>query len=284
MATIINGKETARRVRGEVAGQVASLRDKGISVKLTVIQVGDDPASTIYVRNKERACSDTGIESEIIRLDKAVTQEDLLCEISRLNGDDSVDGILVQLPLPDHLDEQTVKEAIDPRKDVDGFHPLNTGRLLAGEKALLPCTPAGIIRLLDEYKIPIEGSHCVVIGRSQIVGKPMAVLLLERNATVTVCHSHTRDLASHTRQADILISAVGRPKMVGAEYVKEGAVVIDVAINRSEDGKLCGDVDFDAVAPVCTAITPVPGGVGPMTVAMLLMNCLTAAKRKAVVL
>ncbi len=284
MATIINGKETARRVRGEVAGQVASLRDKGISVKLTVIQVGDDPASTIYVRNKERACSDTGIESEIIRLDKAVTQEDLLCEISRLNGDDSVDGILVQLPLPDHLDEQTVKEAIDPRKDVDGFHPLNTGRLLAGEEALLPCTPAGIIRLLDEYEIPIEGSHCVVIGRSQIVGKPMAVLLLERNATVTVCHSHTRDLASHTRQADILISAVGRPKMVGAEYVKEGAVVIDVAINRSDDGKLCGDVDFDAVSPVCTAITPVPGGVGPMTVAMLLMNCLTAAKRKAVVL
>ena len=284
MATIIDGKETARHVRAEVAGQVASLRERGISVKLTVIQVGNDPASSIYVRNKERACTDTGIDSEIIHLDETVTQDELLNEISRLNGDDSVDGILVQLPLPAHLDEQTVKEAIDPRKDVDGFHPLNTGRLLAGEEALLPCTPAGIIRLLDEYGIPVEGSHCVVIGRSQIVGKPMAVLLLERNATVTVCHSRTRDLASYTRQADILISAVGRPKMVGAEHIKEGAVVIDVAINRSDEGKLCGDVDFDAVAPLCTAITPVPGGVGPMTVAMLLNNCLFAAMRKAVAL
>lgn len=282
MSIKIDGKAIAQKVRREVAEEVATWKEKGGTVRLAVIQVGDNPASTIYVHNKEKACSEVGIESEMFHLDASVTQEELLTEIDKLNADDTVDGILVQLPLPGHLDETAVKEKIDPGKDVDGFHPLNIGRMQAGEETFLPCTPAGILRLLDEYDIPTSGCHCVIVGRSQIVGKPMAALMLSRDATVTVCHSRTKDLFSFTREADILIAAAGQPGLITADAVKEGVVVIDVAMNRNENGKLCGDVDYEAVAPLSKAITPVPGGVGPMTVAMLLANCLFAAKRKAV--
>lgn len=282
METILDGQKIAQKVRREVAGEVAALNERGVTVRLAVIQVGDDPASSVYVHNKEKACAEAGIESEMYHLDASVTQEELEREIRLLNADDSVDGILVQLPLPEHLSANAVKETIDPDKDVDGFHPMNIGRLQAGEETFLPCTPAGILRLLDEYEIPVAGRHCVVVGRSQIVGRPMAALLLSRDATVTICHSHTEDLAAMTRQADILVVAAGHPGLVTADHVKEGAVVIDVAINRDGDNGLRGDVDQEAVAPLTSAITPVPGGVGPMTVAMLLKNCLFAAKRKAV--
>lgn len=282
MGTILDGQKIAQKVRREVAGEVAALNERGVTVRLAVIQVGDDPASSVYVHNKEKACVEAGIESEMYHLDASVKQEELEREIRRLNADDSVDGILVQLPLPEHLSANAVKETIDPDKDVDGFHPMNIGRLQAGEETFLPCTPAGILRLLDEYEIPVAGRHCVVVGRSQIVGRPMAALLLSRDATVTICHSHTEDLAAMTRQADILVVAAGHPGLVTADHVKEGAVVIDVAINRDGDNGLRGDVDQEAVAPLTSAITPVPGGVGPMTVAMLLKNCLFAAKRKAV--
>ena len=280
MAVVIDGKAVAARVRAEAAQECTRLiEDAGITPGLVVIQVGDNSASTVYVRNKKKACENVGIASEIRHLPESVTQDELLAHIDELNRDDSVHGILVQLPLPDHLDETACKNAIDPDKDVDGFHPVNMGKMLTGEDGFVPCTPAGIIRLLDEYDIPIDGANCVVIGRSQIVGKPMALLMMDRNATVTICHSHTRDLASVTSKADILISAVGKTRMITGDYVKEGAVVIDVAMNRDENGKLCGDVDFDDVSQKASAITPVPGGVGPMTVAMLMKNCLKSARR-----
>ncbi len=280
MAVIIDGKAVAARVREEVKIECQQLKEEfGVTPKLVVIQVGDNSASTIYVRNKKKACEAVGIESEIRHLPDTITQAELLDQIQALNDDPAVNGILVQLPLPTHLDETSCKNAIDPAKDVDGFHPVSMGRMITGEETFVPCTPAGIIRLLDEYDIPTDGASCVVIGRSQIVGKPMALQMLERNATVTVCHSHTKDLASVASQADILICAIGKARMITSEYVKEGAVVIDVAMNRDENGKLCGDVDFDDVAGRVSAITPVPGGVGPMTVAMLMKNCLQAARR-----
>ncbi len=280
MAVIIDGKAVSARVREEVKEECRQLKDEfGITPKLVVIQVGNNSASTIYVRNKKKACEAVGIESEICHMPGTVTQEELLSKIDECNQDPAVNGILVQLPLPDHLDETSCKNAISPGKDVDGFHPVSMGKMITGEETFVPCTPAGIIRLLDEYRIPIDGASCVVIGRSQIVGKPMAPQMHERNATVTVCHSHTRDLASVASGADILICAIGKARMITPEYVKEGAVVIDVAMNRDENGKLCGDVDFDAVKEKASAITPVPGGVGPMTVAMLMKNCLSAARR-----
>ena len=279
-AVIINGKEVSARVREEVKEECRQFREEyHADPRLVVIQVGDNSASTIYVRNKGKACEAVGIESEIRHLPEDITQDELLAQIEEYNSDPAVNGILVQLPLPAHLDETACKNAIDPRKDVDGFHPVSMGKMLMGEETFIPCTPAGIIRLLDEYRIPLDGAECVVIGRSQIVGKPMALQLLERNATVTICHSHTKNLAEVTSRADILISAVGKAHMITPEYVKEGAVVIDVAMNRDENGKLCGDVDFDSVKERVSAITPVPGGVGPMTVAMLMKNCLLAARR-----
>ncbi len=277
---VIDGKAVAARVREEVKADCISFQEQyGFAPKLIVIQVGDFGPSTIYVRNKKKACENVGIESEIWHLPDTITQEMLLEKIDQCNTDDQISGVLVQLPLPDHLDAVACRNAIDPKKDVDGFHPINTGKMIAGEESLLPCTPAGIIRLLDEYNIQTDGAHCVVVGRSHIVGKPMAALMLERNATVTVCHSHTKDLAQYTKQADILISAVGQANMITAEYVKPGAVVIDVAMNRDEQGKLCGDIKYDEVSQIASAITPVPGGVGPMTVAMLMYNCLLAARR-----
>ena len=280
MSVIIDGKAVAAKVRGEVKEDCAAFKEEyGFAPKLIVIQVGDFGPSTIYVRNKKKACEEVGIESEIWHLPESTTQDELMEKIDQCNTDSSISGVLVQLPLPDHLDPVACRNGIDPAKDVDGFHPFNTGLMIAGEECLLPCTPAGIIRLLDEYQIKTDGAKCAVIGRSLIVGKPMAALMTERNATVTLCHSHTKDLASVTSEADILITAAGQAGMITPEYVKDGAVVIDVSMNRNEEGKLCGDVLFDEVSPKTSAITPVPGGVGPMTVAMLMKNCMQAARR-----
>jgi methylenetetrahydrofolate dehydrogenase (NADP+)/methenyltetrahydrofolate cyclohydrolase len=278
MAKIIDGKSISKQVKDEVKEQVSKLAQEGVTVTLAVIQVGADPASSVYVRNKKKACEAVGIGSESYELPEETTQEELLKLIDTLNERPEVDGILVQLPLPGHINEQIVLDRIVPGKDVDGFHPQNVGCLSIGKPGFVSCTPAGVIQLLKRSGIEIAGKECVVIGRSNIVGKPMAMLLLKENGTVTVTHSRTKDLPSVTRRADILVVAIGKPKMITADYVKEGAVVIDVGIHRMEDGKLCGDVDFASVEPVASAITPVPGGVGPMTIAMLMHNCLESVR------
>jgi methylenetetrahydrofolate dehydrogenase (NADP+)/methenyltetrahydrofolate cyclohydrolase len=274
MYQLLDGKAISQQIKDECKERVAILREQGIERTLAVVQLGDDPASSVYVRNKRLACEYVGIKSRAFELPGVTSEEELCTLIKGLNDDDEVTGILVQLPLPEHIDEERVIQTISPSKDVDCFHPLNVGRLTIGQPGFLPCTPAGIVELLKRSDIEIAGQECVVIGRSNIVGKPLSLLLLRENATVTVTHSRTLDLPQVTRRADILLVAIGRPLMIGAEYVKEGAVVVDVGIHRREDGKLCGDVDFAAVAPLCRAITPVPGGVGPMTIAMLLKNIL----------
>ncbi len=273
MPQIIDGKTISAQIKDEVKERVAALAAQGKKVCLAVIQVGNDPASSVYVGNKKKACAYVGIESLAYELAEETTQEELLDLIRELNAREDVNGILVQLPLPKQIDEDAVIRAIDPKKDVDGFHPQSVGALCIGQPGFVSCTPAGIIQLLKRSGIEISGKECVVIGRSNIVGKPMALLLLRENGTVTVCHSRTKDLKEVAKRADILVVAVGKPKMITREYVKEGAVVIDVGIHRNENNKLCGDVDYEDVAPVCSAITPVPGGVGPMTIAMLMYNC-----------
>lgn len=273
MPQIIDGKAISAQIKDEVKERVAALAAQGKKVCLAVIQVGNDPASSVYVGNKKKACAYVGIESLAYELAEETTQEELLDLIRELNAREDVNGILVQLPLPKQIDEDAVIRAIDPKKDVDGFHPQSVGALCIGQPGFVSCTPAGIIQLLKRSGIEISGKECVVIGRSNIVGKPMALLLLRENGTVTVCHSRTKDLKEVAKRADILVVAVGKPKMITREYVKEGAVVIDVGIHRNENNKLCGDVDYEDVAPVCSAITPVPGGVGPMTIAMLMYNC-----------
>lgn len=275
MAILIDGKDLASKVKVRVREEAATLPRKA---GLAVILVGDNPASQVYVAGKERDCVECGIESFSYRLSAETTQEELLALIGQLNADDRVDGILCQLPLPKGLDEQLVIDTIAPEKDVDCFHPFNVGRLQIGDPVFLPCTPAGVMEMLKEYEIPVAGKRCVVLGRSNIVGKPMSALLLQQDGTVTTCHSRTADLAAITREADILVAAVGRTDFVTADMVKDGAVVIDVAMNRNAAGKLCGDVDFEAVKEKASYITPVPGGVGPMTRAMLMQNILTAAK------
>lgn len=277
MALLIDGKEISKQIKDELKQKAAELKSKGVEVTLVVIQVGDDPASSVYVRNKKKGCEYVGIGSLSYELPGETTQEELLGLIRELNGRRDVNGILVQLPLPEHIDEDTVIRAIDPAKDVDGFHPQSVGALCIGQPGFVSCTPAGIIQLLKRSGVEIEGKECVILGRSNIVGKPMALLMLRENATVTIAHSRTKNLKEVTGRADILIAAVGKPKMVTRDYVKKGAVVIDVGINRDENNKLCGDVDFADVEPVCSAITPVPGGVGPMTIAMLLNNCIESA-------
>ena len=278
MAELINGKLVSAKLRGELAEEIKDFSDKyGKRPGLAVILVGNDPASSVYVRNKHKACLEVGIESFQIELDKTVSEEELLAVIDRLNKDDRVDGILVQLPLPGHINEERVINRISPDKDVDAFHPVNVGRIMIGNYKLLPCTPAGIIALLDHYNVEISGKRCVVIGRSNIVGKPMALLLTEKNGTVTLCHSRTKELDKICKDADIIVVAIGKAEFLKADMVKPGAVVIDVGINRLADGRLVGDVAFDEVSPVASMITPVPGGVGPMTIAMLLKNTLTAA-------
>ena len=277
MPQIIDGKAISAQIKDELKKKVEVLKEtQGISVCLAVIQVGSDPASTVYVGNKKKACSYIGIDSLSYELPEETTQEELLTLIGELNGNKEVNGILVQLPLPEHIDEDAVIRAIDPKKDVDGFHPQSVGALCIGQPGFVSCTPAGIIQLLKRSGIEIAGRECVIVGRSNIVGKPMALLLLRENGTVTVAHSRTANLQEVTKRADILVVAVGRPKMITRDYVKEGAVVIDVGIHRNESGRLCGDVDYEDVAPVCSAITPVPGGVGPMTIAMLMYNCVEA--------
>ena len=280
MARILSGKEFAARIKEDAARGITELKAAGVLPRLAVIIVGSDPASEVYVRNKQRTCEELGIRSDHMALPAETTKEELLACIEELNVDPEVHGILVQLPLPAQIaeDEEEILSHIDPRKDVDGFHPVNVGHLVLGAPGLRPCTPAGCIRMLDYAGIPIEGAHAVIIGRSNIVGKPMAHLLLERNATVTICHSRTQNLAAIARTADILVAAVGRPHFVTADMVKEGATVIDVGINRIAPKKLVGDVDFDAAAAVAGAITPVPGGVGLLTVAMLMENVVQAAK------
>ena len=279
MAQLIDGKMTAAAVREDVAAQVRQMQeDTGITPGLAVVIVGNDPASRTYVNNKKKYCAEVGIYSEEYALPEETTQEELLELVRKLNEKPDIDGILVQLPLPKHLNEKAVIEAIRPDKDVDAFHPSNVGRIMIGDYHFLPCTPAGIMELLARAGIEVSGKRCVVIGRSNIVGKPMAMLLLHQNGTVTICHSKTQDLASICREADILVAAVGKERFVTADMVKPGAVVIDVGMNRDENGKLCGDVDFAAVEPVASWITPVPGGVGPMTIAMLLKNTVAAAK------
>jgi methylenetetrahydrofolate dehydrogenase (NADP+)/methenyltetrahydrofolate cyclohydrolase len=278
MAVIIDGKAVSQQVRQRVAAETAELKKKGITPGLAVIIVGDDPASQVYVRNKEKACEEVGFYSEKFALPADTAQEELDALVRELNGRADINGILCQLPLPSHLDDKRVIELIDPIKDVDAFHPVNVGAIMIGDYHFLPCTPAGIMELIHSTGVDVAGKKAVVIGRSNIVGKPMAMLLLHENATVEITHSKTVDLASVTRGADILVAAVGRAKFVTSDMVKDGAVVIDVGMNRDENGKLCGDVDFDAVRDKCSFITPVPGGVGPMTISMLMQNTLTAAK------
>lgn len=273
MAKIIDGKLISTQVKDECKERVAR---EGLDVTLAVIQVGNDPASTVYVGNKKKACEYIGIKSLSYELPEETTEEELLTLVRKLNEDASVHGILVQLPLPKHIDEDKVIETISPKKDVDGFHPQSVGALSIGQPGFVSCTPAGIIQLLKRSGVEIEGKECVIIGRSNIVGKPMALLMLRENATVTICHSRTKNLKEVTKRADILIVAIGKPKFITAEYVKKGAVVIDVGIHRNENNKLCGDVDFECVEPLASAITPVPGGVGPMTIAMLMNNCVEA--------
>ena len=278
MATLIDGKKVAADLLARVAAEVEALKRKGVAPCLAVVIAGDDPASRVYVRNKEADCEKVGILSREIALPQDTAEEELLGIIDGLNADPLVHGILVQLPLPEQIDERRVLRRIGPGKDVDAFHPESVGHIMIGDPVFLPCTPAGVMELLRAYGIEAAGKNCVVVGRSNIVGKPMAMLLLHAHGTVTVCHSKTGDLASVTRQADILVSAIGRPKFITADMVKPGAAVIDVGINRGENGKLCGDVDYAAVEPVAGYITPVPGGVGPMTRALLMQNTLAAAK------
>ena len=278
MAKIIDGKQISLDIKNELKEKVAKYKEQGIEITLVVVKVGNDPASAVYVRNKEKACEYVGINSKTLALPEETTEEELLNVVKELNEDKNVNGILVQLPLPKHIDESKVLLTIDRTKDVDGFHPVNVGKMVIGEDTFLPCTPAGIIEMIKRTDIDIEGKECVVIGRSNIVGKPMAMLMLKENATVTIAHSRTKDLKEVTKRADIIVAAIGKAKFVTADYVKEGAVVIDVGMNRDENGKLCGDVDFESVSKVASAITPVPGGVGPMTVTMLLVNCLRSVE------
>ncbi len=281
MAQIIDGKKIAADVRAKIADEAAALKCKGVTPGLAVIIVGEDPASKVYVRNKHRACEDAGFYSVVIEMPADTEESTLISKIDELAADDKIDGILVQLPLPRHIDEKRVIAAIPPEKDVDAFSFDNVGRIMTGDLRFLPCTPAGIMKMLEYSEIDPAGCECVVVGRSNIVGKPMAMLLLAANGTVTICHSRTKNLADVTRRADILVAAVGKSRFITADMVKPGAVVIDVGINRTEDGKLCGDVDFDEVSKIAFAITPVPGGVGPMTITMLLSNTLKAAKIRA---
>ncbi len=278
MYQLIDGKKISQEIKEELKEKVAIRKEEGKEICLAVIQVGSDPASSVYVGNKKKACAYIGIESLSYELPEETTQQELLKLIDKLNTDKKVNGILVQLPLPKQIDEQKVIQAIAPEKDVDGFHEKNVGALCVGSKGYVSCTPLGIIQLLKRSGVEISGKNCVVIGRSNIVGKPMALLLLRENGTVTVCHSRTQNMQEITKQADILVVAVGKPKMIDASYVKEGAVVIDVGIHRDENNKLCGDVDFEDVAPHTSAITPVPGGVGPMTIAMLMYNCVSSVE------
>ncbi len=278
MAQIIDGKAVSKAVRQRVAAETEELKKKGITPGLAVILVGDDPASQVYVRNKERACEEVGFYSEKYTLPENTTQEELNALVDKLNARKEISGILCQLPLPKHLDDKAVINRIDPKKDVDAFHPENVGAIMIGDYHFLPCTPAGVMELIHSTGVEITGKKAVVIGRSNIVGKPMAMLLLHENATVEITHSKTKNLADITRTADILVAAIGKAGFVTADMVKEGAVVIDVGMNRNAEGKLCGDVDFDEVSKKCSYITPVPGGVGPMTISMLMQNTLTAAK------
>lgn len=278
MAKIIDGKAISAEIKEELKEKVAEYKKQGVEITLAVVKVGNDPASAVYVRNKEKACEYVSITSRTLALPEETTEEELLKVVNDLNEDKAVNGILVQLPLPKHIDESKVLLAIDSNKDVDGFHPVNVGKMVIGEETFLPCTPAGIIEMLKRTDVEISGKECVVIGRSNIVGKPMSMLMLKENATVTIAHSRTKDLKEVTKRADILIAAIGKAKFVTADYVKEGAVIIDVGMDRDENGKLCGDVDFDSVSQVASAITPVPGGVGPMTVTMLLVNCLRSVE------
>lgn len=283
MYSIIDGKLISTQIKDELKEKVADYKDKGVNICLAVIQVGADPASSVYVRNKKKACEYIGIESAAFELPEETTQDELLELIDKLNNDSRINGILVQLPLPKHIDENLVIKRISPLKDVDGFHPQSVGALLIGQKGYVSCTPAGIIELLKRSDVEIEGKECVVIGRSNIVGKPMSVLMLRENATVTICHSRTKDLKEVAKRADILIVAIGKPEFITSEYVKEGAVVIDVGIHRPDPDskKLVGDVLFDDVAPHTSKITPVPGGVGPMTIAMLMKNCVDSVDIQA---
>ncbi len=279
MAQIISGKETAAKIRERLRAQIDQLRQKGYPPGLAVVIVGDDPASQVYVRNKEKACKEVGIAAQTFALPKETTQQELMALIDTLNARSDVHGILVQLPLPRHLDEHQVINAILPEKDVDAFHPVNVGKIMIGDFDYVPCTPAGVMALLEEAQIDVSGKRAVVIGRSNIVGKPQAMLLLHKNATVTICHSKTQHLEEITRQADIIVVAIGKAHFLRGDMVKDGVVVIDVGMNRLENGKLAGDVDFDTVAPKASYITPVPGGVGPMTITMLLQNTVTACRR-----
>ena len=279
MATIMDGKALSLKLKEQMKQRIAQLKQQGINPKMVVVLVGDNSASQVYVRNKHKSCGEVGIESEVITMPEQTTQQELLEVVERLNQDETVDGILVQLPLPKQIDEKTVLRSILPEKDVDGFHPVNVGLLSIGDECFAPATPSGIIAMFQEYGIDIAGKNCVVIGRSNIVGKPMAALLLKNNATVTICHSKTEDLASYTRRADVVIVATGRRHTLTAEMVKEGAVVVDVGMNRNEQGKLCGDVDYEEVKEKASFITPVPGGVGPMTITELLENTIQAAQR-----
>ncbi len=280
MAVIIDGKKISQQIKDELKEKVERLQAEGKKGSLAVIQVGADPASSVYVRNKKNACAYIGIESLAYELPEETTEDELLQLVNELNDKEEVKGILVQLPLPAHICEDKVIQAISPRKDVDGFHPQSVGAMVIGEKGFVSCTPAGIIQLLKRSGIELAGKHCVVIGRSNIVGKPMALLMLRENATVTITHSKTKNLPEICRQADILIVAMGKPQFIGAEYIKEGAVVIDVGIHRDENHKLCGDVKFEEVERIASAITPVPGGVGPMTIAMLMNNCVQAMEEE----
>lgn len=280
-AKILDGKAVSARIKGELKQEVETLKKDGIKPGLAVIIVGDDPASKVYVNNKKKACEEIGIYSEVYALEKETSQAQLLELVDTLNHNDHISGILVQLPLPKHIDEKTVIHTILPQKDVDAFHPVNVGRIMIGDFDFVPCTPAGVMELIAESGIQVEGKECVVVGRSNIVGKPQGMLLLHQNGTVTICHSKTKNLKEVTRRADILVAAVGIAKFIKADMVKPGAVVIDVGMDRDENGKLCGDVDFEAVSEVAGAITPVPGGVGPMTIAMLMKNTVKAAQVQA---
>lgn len=280
MANLIDGKAVSMAVKMRVKDEVSALMEKGVDCALAVIIVGDDPASRVYVNNKKKACELCGIRSVEYALDAETTREELLSIIEKLNADKSINGILCQLPLPKHFDENEITQAISPEKDVDCFNCANIGKMWVGEYTFKPCTPAGVMELLAANNIDVSGKNCVIVGRSNIVGKPMAALLLEKNATVTVCHSRTKNLAEHLKQADVIVAAVGKAKFITADMVKDGAVVIDVGINRNENGKLCGDVDFENVKEVASYITPVPGGCGPMTIAMLMENTVAAAKNQ----
>ena len=279
MAQILDGKAVSQRIKDELKKEVSALKEKGVEAGLAVVIVGDNPASRVYVNSKKKACAEIGILSVEYALKEETTEEELLSLVRKLNDDSTINGILVQLPLPKHINEETIINAIAPEKDVDAFHPVNVGKIMIGNFDFLPCTPAGVMELIKESNIELEGKNCVVVGRSNIVGKPQSMLLLHKNATVTICHSKTKNLKEVCKGADVLVVAVGRANMVTADMVKEGAVVIDVGMNRLPDKKLCGDVDFENVSKVASAITPVPGGVGPMTIAMLMKNTVTAAKK-----